>query len=190
MSIIDSQIKNETFSKIFKDYQERFVHFAYTYVGDRMIAEDIFMDSMLYYWEHRNDFGTDMNARAYILTSIKNKCLNHLRSVKQYEYASEKLKQQAEWKLSLNIATLEACNPTELFSKEIQERVNQALNKLPEKTRLIFMMYHFDEMSHKEIALEMDMSVNGVEYHIKKATESLKKSLKDLQPLLIWLLGI
>jgi RNA polymerase sigma-70 factor (ECF subfamily) len=185
----DILIKDDTFSKLFTDCQERFIHFAYTYVGDRMIAEDIFMDSMMYYWEHRNDLDKNTNAQAYILTSIRNKCLNYLRNIQQYEFVSEKIKEQAKWKLSIKIATLEACNPTELLSKEIGDRINRALQKLPEKTRQIFIMCRFEERACKDVALEMNMSVNGVEYHLKKAAESLKKSLKDLQPFLVWLIN-
>ena len=49
-------------------------------------------------------------------------------------------------------------------------------------------MRRFEEKSYREIASEMNMSVKGVEYHMNKATESLKKTLKAFLPLLIYLI--
>ena len=66
--------------------------------------------------------------------------------------------------------------------------MEHALSKLPEKTRRVFIMRRFEEKSYREIASEMNMSVKGVEYHMNKATESLKKTLKDFLPLLIYLI--
>lgn len=152
-----------------------------------MEAEDIVMEAMTYYWENRTRlFG--VNPPAYIFTTIKNKCLNYLRDRQYYQAVSEQLQEHAAWKLAIQISTLEACNPEELFSKEMKQLVEHALSKLPEKTRKVFIMRRFEEKSYREIASEMNMSVKGVEYHMNKATESLKKTLKDFLPLLIYLI--
>ena len=127
-----------------------------------------------------------VNPPAYIFTTIKNKCLNYLRDRQYYQAVSEQLQEHAAWKLAIQISTLEACNPEELFSKEMKQLVEHALSKLPEKTRRVFIMRRFEEKSYREIASEMNMSVKGVEYHMNKATESLKKTLKDFLPLLIY----
>ena len=42
------------FNKFFIDYQQRFVHFACTYVRDEAVAEDLVIDSMMYYWENKD----------------------------------------------------------------------------------------------------------------------------------------
>ena len=41
-----------SFNQFFIDYQQRFVHFAYTYVHDKAIAEDLVIEAMMYYWEN------------------------------------------------------------------------------------------------------------------------------------------
>ena len=65
-----------SFNQLFTDYKGRFVHFANTYVGDSMVAEDIAIESLMYYWENRGKLASDSNVPAYILTVIKHKCLN------------------------------------------------------------------------------------------------------------------
>ena len=146
------------------------------------------MDAMTYYWENRMRAGLEENPPAYIFATIKNKCLNHLRDRQFYYAASEQLQKHAMWKQSMQISTLEACNPEELLSKEMEQLVEHALSKLPETTRRIFIMKRFEEKSYREISLEMGISAKGVEYHVGKATESLRKTLKDFLPLLIYLI--
>lgn len=177
------------FNELFTEFHQRFVRFAYTYVDNYMEAEDIVMEAMTYYWENRTRL-LEANPSAYIFATIKNKCLNYLRDQQYFQAASEQMQEHEAWKLSIRISTLEACNPEELLSQEMRQLVERALNKLPEKTRRVFIMRHFEEKSYREIASEMNMSVKGVEYHMSKATESLKKALKDFLPLLILLTAI
>lgn len=118
MNLRDNSIDLVSFNKLFTEYHERFVRFAYTYVDNYMEAEDIVMEAMTYYWENRTRlFG--VNPPAYIFTTIKNKCLNYLRDRQYYQTVSEQLQEHAAWKLAIQISTLEACNPEELFSKEM-----------------------------------------------------------------------
>lgn len=179
-----------SFNRLFTENHARFVRFASTYVDDRMAAEDIVMEAMMYYWENRCRLEFGLNSPAYIFTAIKNKCLNYLRDKQYQQQASEQLMEHASWKLSLQLATLEACDPEELFSDEIERLVNETLERLPETTRRIFIMSRFEEKSHREIAAEMNMSVKGVEYHISKATSALKHALKDFLPILLFLLKV
>ena len=71
--------------------------------------------------------------------------------------------------LRTRISTLEACNPEELFSEEARRLVNETLDRLPEKTRAIFIRSRFDGKSYKEIAAEMDVTVKSVEFEVSKA---------------------
>lgn len=69
MNLRDNSIDLVSFNKLFTEYHERFVRFAYTYVDNYMEAEDIVMEAMTYYWENRTRlFG--VNPPAYIFTTI------------------------------------------------------------------------------------------------------------------------
>jgi RNA polymerase sigma-70 factor (ECF subfamily) len=168
-----------TFNQLFTNHQKRFIRFANGYVRDWAVAEDITTDAFMYYWEHRQTLTSDLNIPAYILTIVKHKCLNHLQHIQVHEAAAEKLKEHADWELCTRIATLEACEPDELFASEIQAIAERTLASMPEQTRQIFVMSRYDNQSYKEIASRMDMTVKGVEFHISKALKSLHHNLKD-----------
>ena len=71
----------KAFNQLFTDYQGRFIRFANTYVRDVAVAEDFTIEALMYYWENRHSLEEDSNVPAYILTIIKNKCLNYLQPV-------------------------------------------------------------------------------------------------------------
>ena len=85
----------------------------------------------------------------------------------------------AEWVLSTRINTLQACDPDFIFSDEIQQIVESTLNKLPQKTRQIFILNRYQGLSYKDIAEQMDLSAKTIEFHISKALSQLRFSLKD-----------
>lgn len=176
------------FDSLFTRYYRRFVRLASSYVGDRMAAEDIVMETMMYCWEHRARLEDGDFSPAYVFAAIRNRCLNFLRDCQLRDRISEQMQEHEAWKRSLQIASLEACNPEELFSAEIERLVNRTLDRLPETTRRIFRMSRFDGKSNREIAAFMKLSVKSVEYHLSKATTALKHSLSDFLPLLIALL--
>lgn len=176
------------FNKLFSDYKDRFIRFAYTYVRDRAVAEDFVIDSLIYYWENRTRLAEDTNIPAYVLTIIKHKCLNYLQHQQLCQEVAENMQSHAQWELSTRIATLEACEPNELFTEEAQEIVNRTLERLPERTRRIFVMSRMQNMSHREIAAELGITTKGVEFHIAKALKELRVSLKDYLPVFFYLL--
>jgi len=175
------------FNKFFADYQQRFIRFAFTYTRDEVIAEDIVSESMMYYWENKERLPQNTNLPAYVLTTIKHKCLNYLRHIQLKEDVLSDLASHSQWELSTRIATLEACEPNELFDNEVRSIVGKVLSKLPETTSRIFVMSRNENKSYKEIAAIMNMSTKGVEFHMAKVMRILRIALKDYLLLCLYL---
>ena len=64
------------FTTLFNSYKEPFTLFANSYVKDRAVAEDIYMEAIGIYWEKRNDLPAETNIPGYILTCVRNKALS------------------------------------------------------------------------------------------------------------------
>lgn len=186
VQIMRDTFEIQAFNQLFTNYKGRFIRFANSYVGDRMIAEDIAIESLMYYWENRSELSPDSNVPAYILTVIKHKCLNYLQRLRTREEIVEYLNDCDTWELNLRIATLKACNPEKLFSDEIQALVDQTLKTLPDQTRDIFVRSRYNNQSHKEIAEALGVSTKSVEFHITKALKAMRIVLKDYFPLLFF----
>ncbi|MDR1371279.1 MAG: RNA polymerase sigma-70 factor [Dysgonamonadaceae bacterium] len=167
------------FDQLFSEYRQQFVRFAYFYLRDFDVAEDITVDAFLYYWENRHSLTSVVNVPAYILTIVKHKSLNHLEHLKVRQGVEKQLIDEFSWELSMRIASLKSCEPEEVFSEEIRCIVRKTLSELPSKTREIFRLSRKQNLTYKEIADRMGISVKVVEFHISKAIRALRISLRD-----------
>ncbi len=169
----------DVLNQLFTNYRNGFIRFAYSYVRDQFVAEDFTVESLMVFWENRQKLDPAINPPAYVLTVLKNKCLNYLQHLQVRQNVTELLMDSARQELNIRISTLEACDPNELFSAEIQEIVQQTLLQLPEKTRLIFKMSREENLTNAQIAEQMDLSKKSIEAHITRALQALRSALKE-----------
>jgi len=67
-----------------------------------------------------------------------------------------------------------------LLGKQAVEKLIAALELLPERTRAVFVLYHFEQLPHAQIARELGIAVRTVEDHVARANGKLLGALKDL----------
>ncbi len=186
ISIIDYiEFMLKQFTHFFNEHYTRYIHFAMNYVQDKEEAEDIVMEAMLDFLKHRTQgmLPDNTNMPSYVLTSVKHKCLNHLKAFRTtYQ---ESLDDMEQWEIENHIKALENIEPHEIYTTEIQRLVADTLSSLPPQTRRIFNMSRLENLSNNEIALRLDFSVKKVEYHITKTLKALRLTLKDYLPMVI-----
>lgn len=178
----------ESFNRLFRKHKDSFTQFAKSYVRDVMAAEDIYMESMLQYWEKMSNLPADTNVAAYILTIVKNKSLNYLRHQLVELEMQNKIGSVQQREISMNISSLEVCNPSDLFANDIQDIIANTLKDMSENTKDVFYLSRFDNHTNKEIAKKLNITEKGVEYHMSKALKALRITLKDYLPFLLFFL--
>ena len=183
---MDEKADIKRFNNIFVTHRDRYIRFAYSYTYNQETAEDLVTESLMYYWENRHRLEEVKDIPLYILVTLKNKCLDYLQRERTWNNIAENLLSNKEWELQMRISSLEACEPETLFKNEVQELVNQALAKLPEKSRHIFIMSRYEGKNYQTIAKETNLSVKSIEFHISKALNLLRKELKDYLPCLLF----
>lgn len=174
-----------SFKDTYSQYYKKAFYFAKSYVHDDLAAEDIAAESLIALWEKMKESQIDYEI-PLLLTILKNKSLDYLKHEAIKMTAYEAISDWKRQELSFRISALEEFIPDDIFSEEITNIFRKALSQLPEQTRKVFIMSRFQDKSNKNIAEELNISVKGVEYHIFKALRSLKISLKDYLPLLLF----
>lgn len=178
--MIKAEIHN--FNTLYTQFYRRSFLFTKSYVHDECIAEDIVSDVLIKLWEILKDKEID-HIEALLLTTLKNKSLDYLKHAAIKTEAIHALTDMRQRELDIRISTLEACNPEDIFSTEVQQIITSTLALLPKQTRRVFEMSRFENKTNKEIAKELQLTVKGVEYHITKALKPLRENLKDYLPL-------
>lgn len=175
----------QDFGTFYTAYYKRFFRYANYYVNDRHTAEDITHDALIYYWENRDRLAPETNVLGYVLLTVRNKCLNYLKHLQVKTEYNQMHAELQEWEVKARIMTLEDADYVDIFTQDILRIVTDSLAKLPSQTRDIFLQNRFQNKSRKEIAQEMGVSLQKIDYHINKANAHLIKDLKDYLPLLL-----
>ena len=124
----------------------------------------------------------DTNVPAYILTSVKNRCLNHLNAQIRHRRAEQDMHSTLTRRLQADVRSLSACDPDLLFSEEIRAILKQAVRKMPKMTRNVFLLSRIRNMTYSEIAAELGISVSHVNFEIRRALNLMRFELKDYLP--------
>jgi RNA polymerase sigma-70 factor (ECF subfamily) len=168
----------EEFSRLFRKYYEPLYFFAGRFVKDRFTAESIVQDIFVKLWEEKEKLNIQTNVKAYLYTSVKNTCLNHIKRESFFSSIENEIEHRDE--------TIKTPRE-ELEEKEIHTAIHNAIDKLPEKCRQIFLMSKYDNLSYKEIAEIQNISINTIKTQLKRAFISLTKSLTYLRSILIFI---
>ena len=120
---------NMTFDNIYSEYYQRCFLFAKSYLHDEMLSKDIASEAMITLWTTMKTEEVD-NIRAFLMTVVKNQSLNHLRNEHLRMEARENILNDELYELDFRISSLDACNPTDIFSEEINRIVNRTLDKI------------------------------------------------------------
>lgn len=116
---------------------------------------------------------------------MRNRCLDWLRAQSLHSKHERQFYELRRRVIAADIRSLEAIDPRELFSGEIEAIVRRSLEALPELTRRVFEARRFEGRSYKEIAAEYGISERRVEFEQEKAIRQLRVALKDYLPALL-----
>jgi RNA polymerase sigma-70 factor (ECF subfamily) len=157
------------FKTVFELYQEGIFNFAHYKLGNVDAAEDIVQEVFIKLWENRHHLKEDRSLKSYLFTIANNLAMNYLR------HSNVVMKFQQELGRSSSMQE----SPQGVFErKEFHEKLLACIAGLPEKTRIVFMMSRMEQLSYREIAERLDISIKTVESHIGNALKTLRKSLQ------------
>lgn len=170
------------YETLFRLYYDKLIHIAKTYLVRREDAEEIVQDVFLKLWEQKGSLAKIANINAYLFTLVKRECLNHLRHdrIKQ-EYADKALYRKS----TIQYGFLKDEAASLLLENELEQRIMESLELLPEKCKKVFMKSRMEGLKHKEIAEELGISHKTVDNHIAKALSHLRLHLKDFLSLFL-----
>ena len=163
------------YKEIFFTYYTPLLRFAQTFVDDRQSAEEIVSDVMMKIWEKRKGLPSISNLRVYLYISTKNTALNYLAKQKKVEIVSIEY-------LNLDFPS-NTLNPEQLMiSAEMMRRINNAINSLPPRCKLVFKLVKEDGLPYKEVADILDISIKTIDSQLaiamRKISEAINLQLK------------
>jgi RNA polymerase sigma-70 factor (ECF subfamily) len=178
-----SSIKNgneAAFEKVFKTYFRNLHAFAYTFMKDDIIAEEIVQNVFFRIWEKKEQLQIDDSLKAYLYRSVHNESLNHLKHLK--------IKNSFQLHYSANMESSNQDASNQMIATELENDIQKAISELPPQCRTIFQMSRFEQLKYQQIADQLNISIKTVENQMGKALKVLRLRLVEYLPFLLQLL--
>ena len=168
------------FRYLFEHYYPSLCLFAKRFIDDRETREDIVQEVFFRLWDKRKQITVMSSAQNYLLTSVRNLCLNYLRRQETQQPFEKSLFDQPEDEEGDRLIQL----------RELEELLAQTLALMPPEYRLAFELNRMEGKSLDEVAQQMGVSTRTVERYRDKALALLHTELKDYLPLFLFLFAV
>jgi len=169
---------NDAFSRIYELYAEPLIEYASRKLQSIEEARDLIQDLFIYLWEKRADLNINQSLRAYLFRALNRRILNHYRKNNtREEYASYLSKMEQA-----------ATDPDQSIEiKELQQNIQFALSKMPNKVREIYRLSREEYLSVREIAQHLNLSEQTVKNQLTTALSIIRQVLKGIVVFLVFL---
>lgn len=156
--------KQKEFKLLFDTYYHPMCLYGLKFIDSLEVVEDLIQDVFAKCWKNQVDFS---NPQIYLLRAVKNKCLNYLRSQKNLNGVT--------FNENLTAHSLETLEENNYLTNKINQ-INNLIETLPPSTRQVFDCIVIKDMSYKEAAEELELSLNTIKSQIKRARKILRES--------------
>lgn len=168
------QGKDKAFDELYFRYRDSLVRFVYVRMKSVAISEEIVQEVFTSIWERRKTLVIQKTFAAYIYTSVRYMTLDYIKS----HTVTDQYIQEV---LDKNTVSYTSHNATEdsIYYKELQKAVDEAAMLLPKKSKEVFILSRVKQYTNKEIADELNVSIDTVKYHITYALKFMRTYLGE-----------
>ncbi len=157
------------FCELYSLYKHRLIYFAMKFVKSREFAEDVFQDAFTVVWQSRKFINPEASFSSYLYTIVRNRVLNIMRDIDNKQRLKDSILEHA----------VDSTNNTyeSIMENDLKDVLSKAMEKLTPRQRQVFEMSREKQMSHKEIADSLGISVNTVQEYISSSLKIIRTHL-------------
>jgi RNA polymerase sigma-70 factor (family 1) len=161
-------VTQEQFKLVFDQHFEAIRRYLYFRSGDSTVSSDLAQDTFMKIWERGKELDPERDA-ALLYKIAGDLFISHLRRIR----ISREAFSEIEFEMTSDSPE------SEMQYNELQSNYKKALEKLPEKQRTAFMMSRMENLTYREIAERLSLSVKAVEKRVSAALVILRKEIKS-----------
>lgn len=166
------------FRILFRKLYPPLIVYATKLLGDEDV-EDVVQDAFMELWKRIDMLEGEAHIKSFLFKTVYTRSLNvikHRHVVHNYhqDYQALELKKLEFYEPGKNFVDIDMNN------HELKTQIEAAIETLPQKCRQVFMMSYLHDISNKEIASLLGISVRTVEVHLYKALRILRSKLDHI----------
>jgi RNA polymerase sigma-70 factor (family 1) len=159
-------------AELYKVFSKRLHHFARVITRSPEVAEEIVEDVFVKLWSNRHRINEVENLTVYLYVAVKNRSLNAIS-----QKATDLIKAPFD-DLDIEAGQVVSDPYNLLVTAEMMKRMQQAVDNLPPRCKMIFKLVREDGLKHREVAEILNISINTVDVQMAIA---IKKICAELQ---------
>lgn len=182
MSLTDKIVKGDHLALeiVFDKFFHKLVAFVNSYLHNIEESKDIAQNTLVVFWEKRDQLKPGSPIEPYLFTIAKNATLDHLRSLKVRLNYAQNLYSEQRMVCELNEISLELFDVERLKANILKKKLFKILLTLPIGDRKIFVMSRFNNLTNNEIAQVLNISPKTVEKRISITLKVLRTRIQIL----------
>ena len=170
--------ESDQFEAFVREYQDMVFATAVRLLANPAEAEDIAQTVFLRAFERFAAIASSPTAAGWLKTVTTNLCLNHLTRYRaRWQFFSELDRPGEDERYEARLAAPSPGDALEQATR--QERVESAVQGLPDHQRVPLVLFHFEDMTYKEIAATLGVSIGKVKTDIHRGREVLRRVLAE-----------
>ncbi|NWG26997.1 MAG: RNA polymerase sigma-70 factor [Ignavibacteriaceae bacterium] len=166
-----NSIRNDdkvAYKVLYDRYWSRLYMYAYNVLKDKDLCEDVVQEIFVNIWIRRHEIEVT-NPASYLFQAVKYSIFNHIRNSKYKRQLLEKMNESFQ----------ESDVSKEIEFLEFNSKVEDVISKLPEQRKKIFHLSRNENLSNKEIADKLGLSIQTVKNQISKTLQTLRNAFKN-----------
>lgn len=164
--IFQEKQDSKSFRALFDCTYEPLCRYAFFIVNDKWDAEEIVLDFFIHMWQSRSELHIAQSADSYFFRSVRNRCLNFLRT----SHPAKSLEEIMYSEVPPDLTSIDYGDLTDI--------IKETVISLSPKCQEVFTKSRTLNQSNEEIAEDMGVTVKAVEAHMTKALKAIRIALK------------
>lgn len=165
-----SQGDEKAFRYLFDSYYEKLYHYIFGIIKSKQVAEELVMDVFLKIWMGRDIIPQIHNFSAFLFRVAHNKSIDFLRAVARDPKFHDLL-----WE-NIQMANNTAAD-SPMLVKEYEDKLREAISLLPPQRKRVYQLSREQDMTHDQIASQLNLSKNTINNHIVEAQRFIRTYL-------------
>jgi RNA polymerase sigma-70 factor (ECF subfamily) len=172
---------NDAFRLLVERHSRNVFKLAFRMTGHEQDAEDVVQETFLRAYKQLKNYEARSSFATWLYRIASNYSLDLIRMRKRHQEKREtNMNHEEEIDIMQSIAGTSPTPDRIVFSGQVKDRVNAALDDLSPQERHAFVLRHFEGMSIEEIGASLGTGTNATKHSIFRAVQKLRRSLEPL----------
>ncbi len=177
-----SEDDSAAFTMLYRRHWEEMFVVAAKALRDKTDAADVIQDVFLSLWNRRHELEIEGSLTNYLHTAVRYKAIHHIeKNVTRRDYLAVLADVSVNW--------LPPNAEVDLQLEELQKALSTVVTRMPPKMQQVYILSRQQQLSHKEIAEQLSVSVETVKKHIQHALQLIKAALQYVPSIVSLLLS-